>query len=145
MNEDPILRVVTKMYFPFVLIFGAYVVTHGEISPGGGFQGGVTLAAAFILYGIVFGTSELESRVPRRFVDALMALGALVYAGTGFIDILLGSHFLDYSAMDPANPGAAEALGMTLVEWGVTFTVFAVMLTIFTHITMGSPVRQPRS
>ena len=33
------------------LVFGVYIVTHGQLTPGGGFQGGVILAtAALILY-----------------------------------------------------------------------------------------------
>jgi multicomponent Na+:H+ antiporter subunit B len=141
MNEHVIIRVAAKLLFPFFLILGIYVVTHGEISPGGGFQGGVILAAAFILYGLVYGTDALNARVPRPLVDALMALGALMYAGTGFVALLLGSNFLDYSMMNLDDPGAAEALGMSLVEYGVTITVFSVMLTIFTHITEGKPTR----
>jgi multicomponent Na+:H+ antiporter subunit B len=141
MNEHVIIRISAKLLFPFFLILGIYVVTHGESSPGGGFQGGVILAAAFILYGLVYGTDALNARVPRSLVDALMALGALLYAGTGFAGILLGSNFLDYSVLNSSDPKAAEALGMTLVEYGVTITVFSVMLTIFTHITEGKPTR----
>ncbi len=51
MRTLPILRVVTKLLIPYILLFGFYVQFHGDYGPGGGFQAGVILAAAVILYG----------------------------------------------------------------------------------------------
>jgi multicomponent Na+:H+ antiporter subunit B len=34
------------LIFPFALLLGAYIVLHGHLTPGGGFQGGVLLASA---------------------------------------------------------------------------------------------------
>ena len=50
-----ILRVSVKMLTPLIVLFAIYVQTHGEYGPGGGFQAGVILAAAVIVYGLVFG------------------------------------------------------------------------------------------
>lgn len=137
MSDQTLLRVMAKMLFPFILVFGVYVITHGELGPGGGFQGGVILASAFILYGLIFGAEELERKIPRRVTDALMALGALLYAGTGLSNVWLGSNFLDYAILNPEDPGGGEALGMMLVEYGVGITVCSVMVTIYTHVTEG--------
>ncbi|MBI2360546.1 MAG: cation:proton antiporter, partial [Deltaproteobacteria bacterium] len=90
MKDQVILRVVTKVTVPFILVFGFYVITHGELGPGGGFQGGVVLAAAFVLYGLVFGLDDLEAIVPRRVSDALAGVGVLVYAAVGLAGILGG-------------------------------------------------------
>ncbi len=60
MKDQIILRIMTTVMMPFILVFGFYVITHGELGPGGGFQGGVVIAAAFILYGLVYGTKELQ-------------------------------------------------------------------------------------
>ena len=46
---------VTKMLVGAIMLFAFYVQFHGDFSPGGGFQAGVIMAVAFILYGIVFG------------------------------------------------------------------------------------------
>ncbi|MEE9386753.1 MAG: Na(+)/H(+) antiporter subunit B [Nannocystaceae bacterium] len=138
MQEQMLPRVVCKMLFPFIIVFALYVITHGELGPGGGFQGGVILAAAFIVYGLIFGADELKRRVPPAVTDALMAGGVLLYAGTGLATLLLGGNFLDYSRLNPGNPGDAEALGMTLVEYGVGCTVASVMITLFTQITEGA-------
>ena len=63
-----------------------------------------------------------------------MAIGALLYAGTGLANMLAGGRFLDYSMLDLDRVGDAEALGMTLVEYGVGITVASVMITIYTQI-----------
>ena len=90
MVDQAILRVVTKMSVPFILLFGLYVITHGELGPGGGFQGGVVIACAFILYALIFGRPALYRVLPPPVIDLLTGLGVLVYSGTGAACLLLG-------------------------------------------------------
>ena len=54
MKDYIVLRVITKLLIPFILLFGIYVQMHGDYGPGGGFQAGVIFASSFILYAIVF-------------------------------------------------------------------------------------------
>lgn len=49
LRDHLIPRVVGRMLVPFILLFGLYVQFHGEYGPGGGFQAGALIAAAFIL------------------------------------------------------------------------------------------------
>ncbi|MDA1192094.1 MAG: Na(+)/H(+) antiporter subunit B [Candidatus Poribacteria bacterium] len=143
MKDQVILRAVVKLMIPPILIFGLYVVTHGELGPGGGFQGGVILAAAFIVYGLVFGVDEMRKILPRKVTDFFAAFGVLLYAGTGVYCLIAGYKFLDYFPIS-GDPGRAESWGMILVEWGVTFTVGAVMVTVYNEITEGTgPGDQP--
>jgi multicomponent Na+:H+ antiporter subunit B len=148
MSEQTLVRVIAKMTVPFVLVLGLYVILHGELGPGGGFQGGVILAAGFILYGMVFGADELRRRIPVVVFDLGMALGALIYAGTGLASLLAGGTFLDYGMLQPTHAGDGEALGMTLVEYGVGITVSSVMTTIYLmvsdprHVVLGLPDNQ---
>jgi multicomponent Na+:H+ antiporter subunit B len=131
MSQQTLIRLVAKMTIPFILVFGIYVILHGELGPGGGFQGGVILAAAFILFGLVFGAYELTRRIPAVVFDVSMALGALFYAGVGLVGLARGGTFLDYGLLKPTHSGDGEALGMSLVEYGVGLTVCAVMVTIY--------------
>lgn len=48
-NESKLLTVSIGAIYPFVIIFGFYVIINGHRSPGGGFQGGAILAAVFII------------------------------------------------------------------------------------------------
>lgn len=130
MDHHLILRVATKLLVAPILLFGLYVQFHGDFGPGGGFQAGVIFAVAFILYGIVFGTAPLRAAFPDRAIEILIALGLLLYAGTGIVSLFLGANFLDYNVL--AEKGyEGQHNGIILVELGVGVTVFAVMLAIF--------------
>jgi multicomponent Na+:H+ antiporter subunit B len=135
MKGHVVLRVVTKLTVPFILVFGFYVVGHGELGPGGGFQGGIVLASAFILYGLVYGIDEMRRVVPRAVSDAVACLGVALYAGVGVFGMAMGRPLLDYRPLAPGSPASAETWGMTLTEYGVALTVCAVMITIFNQFT----------
>lgn len=133
LREQVILTKVAHLTVPFVLVYGVYVITHGEIGPGGGFQGGVILAAAYILYALIYGLPAAQRALPRRFTDLTAALGVLLYAGVGVACLLLGANFLDYDVLS-ADDAAGQKLGMTLVESGVGLTVASVMVTVFNEV-----------
>lgn len=135
MSQQTLLRIIAKMMIPFILVFGVYVILHGELGPGGGFQGGVIVASGFILYGIVFGADELRARISPKLVDAGMVLGALFFASVGLASMFNGGNFLDYGMLKPHAAGDGEALGMSLVEYGVGLTVASVMVTIYLMIS----------
>ncbi len=52
-KQDPeagfILRAGADLFFPLLIVVGLYIILHGHLTPGGGFQGGVVLAVAFFL------------------------------------------------------------------------------------------------
>ena len=130
MNENVVLRTVSKALIPFILLFGLYVQTHGDFGPGGGFQAGVIFASAFILYGLVFGLGNARRVVPSGLLRMLAALGVLIFAGTGIAALLMGGNYLEYAAF-AEDPVTGNHIGIWLVELGVGITVSAVMVTIF--------------
>ncbi len=74
MKQNPVFRVVAKILFAPIIMFGLYVQFHGDYSPGGGFQAGVIIAAAFILHAIVFGL-----QAGREIVSARVNLWMMVF------------------------------------------------------------------
>ncbi|MEM9330024.1 MAG: Na(+)/H(+) antiporter subunit B [Pseudomonadota bacterium] len=130
MRHHLILRVITKLLVPPIVLFALYVQFHGDYSPGGGFQAGVILAAGLILFGIVYGQRKVKKVFPPWLVHKLAALGVLIYGGTGVISLLAGKAFLDYSAL-AAHPKDGQHYGIIAVELGVGVTVSAVMVAIF--------------
>ena len=129
-EQHLILRIVTKLLLPFILLFALYVQFHGDFGPGGGFQAGVIFAAAIILYAMVFGLETARRVVNRTFVRLLAAGGVLLYGGVGVVSMLNGGNFLDYNVL-AGDPVAGQHLGILLVELGVGFTVTSVMVIIF--------------
>jgi multicomponent Na+:H+ antiporter subunit B len=131
MHHHLILRVVTKMLVGTIILFAFYVQFHGDYSPGGGFQAGVIMAVAFIIYGIVFGLRKAKQVFPTWLVHKMVALGLLIYAGTGVAGMLLGYEFLNYNAFSPAHPAEGQLIGVLTVELGVGVTVTGVMVAIY--------------
>ena len=125
-----ILRVVSKLLMPFILLFALYVQFHGDFGPGGGFQAGVIFGAAFILYAMIFGVEAARRVVPDGLLRLLMAAGVLLYVGVGYLGMFMGSEFLDYNVL-AHDPVHGQHLGISLVEFGVGTTVAATMITIF--------------
>lgn len=135
MKRFAILRVVTKVLIPYIILFALYVQFHGDFGPGGGFQAGVIFAAGIILFSLVFGLRWARKVLPPVAVEVMIASGVLLYAGTGLLSIVLGGNFLDYDVLDhhfmPNVLPHGQHLGIFLVEAGVGITVASVMIGIF--------------
>jgi multicomponent Na+:H+ antiporter subunit B len=130
LSNQIILRVVAKLFIPFVLLFALYVQFHGDYGPGGGFQAGVIFASGFVLYALVWGIEEARKVAHPNVIQFCVALGVLLYAGTGVAGMLLGGNFLDYNVLQH-DPVHGQHLGILLVEIGVGITVAAVMVSTF--------------
>lgn len=134
MDDRVILRVGTKILIPFILLFALYVQFHGDYGPGGGFQAGVIFAAAFVLYALVFGLSEVVKVLPPRVAYICGASGVAIYAAVGYLAMFRGGEFLNYSWLfgDPEHdPTHGQHYGILGVELGVLITVFGVMVALF--------------
>jgi multicomponent Na+:H+ antiporter subunit B len=131
MQHHHILRVVTKFNLPLILLFGLYVQFHGDFGPGGGFQAGVIIGAAFILYTLVFGLESGARVTPPHVLRYLSLAGVLIYGGTGVVNLLLGADFLDYGSLVPSHPSHGQHYGILAVEFGVGLTVSSTMVLIF--------------
>jgi multicomponent Na+:H+ antiporter subunit B len=125
-----VLRVVSKLLIPFILLFALYVQFHGDYGPGGGFQAGVIFGAGFILYALIFGLDTARTVARPAVIRVLVAVGVLIYGGVGVASLLLGGNYLDYSVL-AHEPAHGQHLGISLIEFGVGTTVAAVMITIF--------------
>ena len=130
MIRHVILRVLSKLLIPLIMLFALYVQFHGDYGPGGGFQAGVIFGAAIILYALMFGLEAAKRAFPPRVLEFLMAFGILLYGGVGVVAIFEGGNFLDYSVL-AHDPVHGQHLGILLVELGVGITVASVMATLF--------------
>lgn len=132
MNTHLILRVVSKFLIPLIVVFGLYVHFHGDYGPGGGFQAGVIVAAAIILYALIFGLEACKKAVPPSAIRIIMSVGVLFFVGTGVLTWIMGGNFLDYDVLHhDIGHSMGQHIGIILVELGVLFTVASVMVAIF--------------
>ena len=130
MRDNPVFRIVSKILFGPIIIYGLYVQFHGDFGPGGGFQAGVIVASAFILYSLVFGIEAGKKLFPSNINLILLALGGIIYSGVGIVSMLLGDEFLAYNILG-SSPQSGQHIGILLVEFGVGLTVSNVMIALF--------------
>jgi len=130
MRQNVILRVVSKLLIPVILLFAFYVQWHGDFGPGGGFQAGVIFAAGFILYALIFDIDTARTVISARLTRMGLAAGVLLYSLVGVATMLMGGDFLDYSVL-AGDMAAGQHLGILLIELGVGITVAAAMVSIF--------------
>jgi multicomponent Na+:H+ antiporter subunit B len=135
---DTIIRFIARQLVPFIQLFALYVVAHGHHSPGGGFQGGVILGASFILLAISFDFKTITGIMSEKWNVLLGNIGVLLYAGIGFLCLLLGANFLDYSILHKILPATdrvmARSHGMLGIEIGVAIAVMAIVISIYLNI-----------
>lgn len=125
-----ILRTATRVLMPLLLLFALFLLLRGHNAPGGGFVGGLVVAAAFVLYAIAYG---VEAGRRALLVDpaTLLAAGLLVALGSGMPAVLLGRPFLTAVWITVGIEPAAVDVGTPLVfDVGVFLAVIGVMLTI---------------
>jgi multicomponent Na+:H+ antiporter subunit B len=77
-----IVRTISRSIYPFILVFGFYIVIHGHLTPGGAFPGGVLLASAAILLTLAYGISVKKEEREVNWAeilesDALIAILAV--------------------------------------------------------------------
>ncbi len=89
--DSTLLKIGTKVLFPLIVLFGLYIIAHGHLSPGGGFQGGVIIASGFLLMFLAYGDSyDLDHKVLSLF-EALSGAGFVL---VGILSVLAGGLFL---------------------------------------------------
>ncbi|MEX0618321.1 MAG: DUF4040 domain-containing protein [Pseudohongiellaceae bacterium] len=130
MRQHKVLRVVSKILIPPIMLFALYVQFHGEYGPGGGFQAGVIFAAAIILYSILFGVGATKKAINQGLVRFLAAFGLLLYGITGVLSLLTGENYLGYNGFAETATNA-QHIGILVIELGVGITVAAIMIVIF--------------
>ncbi len=102
------------------VLFGLDVIAHGQVTPGGGFQGGVILSSAPLL---IYLCSEYNRTVPRGFIEVSEAIGATSYILMGGACVFAGGLFLQNVL--PLGPyGSVISGGMVpLIDLGVGLEV----------------------
>jgi len=91
-----IVKNTARLVTGFIAVFGVYTALTGHLSPGGGFAGGVILAAAAMLVVLAFGkdySMKIISERQSHLWDAAGAMGFLVVAMCGY---LVGGFFVNF-------------------------------------------------
>ena len=122
MNEmSKIVRTVANFVYGFIIIFGFYIIVHGHLTPGGGFQGGAVAASAFALILVSYGTINSQKFLKKDILSLFESFGLtlfilLAFSGFGitfFYNFLANSgNWFGNIALIGINPGDMNTGGL---------------------------------
>ncbi|MGH7846067.1 MAG: MnhB domain-containing protein [Candidatus Binatia bacterium] len=139
--QTPVVEGVARFLVPFIQIFALYVITHGHYGPGGGFQGGVILAASMMLLRLSLGEEVEHRRFSPALASVVAAVGMLIYMVAGLLPLVWGGNFLDYAYLPIPSLSAAELRyhGILIVETAVGLVVWGTLVILFDHLIGSEP------
>ena len=137
------VRVWTLALVGPTVLLGIYVVIHGQLTPGGGFQGGVILATAPLLLYLTENYDAFKNVTSSRLIEAVEAIGAAGYAVVGTLGWIAGKQFLENVVpLGPGNPPNVLSGGtIALIDLAVGLEVaagFTLLLGAFLQHAMSA-------
>lgn len=99
--DRPVMRrteatvLIARIAATLTLLFGVYMVLHGTVTPGGGFQGGVIAGSSFVLLYLGEGYRAWRRIVRGPALDALEGGGALLFVGAAALPLAFGHAALE--------------------------------------------------
>ncbi|WP_276300099.1 MnhB domain-containing protein [Halorussus lipolyticus] len=121
---DTTVRVVA----PFAATLGLFTTLHGTSSVGGGFQGGVVIAATILLLAFAVGPGCVRSALAVPRSPALAAGGVLGFAVVGVGPVAFGGRVLELSVYPIPKP---VVYATELAEVAIAVTVSATLVGLW--------------
>lgn len=96
MRESKVLKSMSRFIFPYIIIYGIYVTMYGNLTPGGGFQGGVIVATGIML--INFFKDVEFNLIKLSFYEKIIYLLILLFSTISYFTNGYGfTNFLSYN------------------------------------------------
>ncbi|MDR3102096.1 MAG: Na(+)/H(+) antiporter subunit B [Methanocalculaceae archaeon] len=87
-------RTAGRLLVPGIFIFGFYIITHGHLSPGGGFQGGAVIATGVALGLVCYNYREcMENFIETKNLKLIESAGLILFICTALAGLVLASSF----------------------------------------------------
>jgi multicomponent Na+:H+ antiporter subunit B len=130
-----VIRTICRVLVPFIQLFGLYVIVHGPVSPGGGFQGGVIVGTSMILLALSYDLSTAEARASHKIRIAMDSIGSLMFAGIGLLALLAGGLFMEFDVIPlPMPPAEVRGIMILLIGVAIGIHIMALAASLFLHI-----------
>jgi multicomponent Na+:H+ antiporter subunit B len=93
MGMSRIVKTITAVTFPLAMIYGLYIIAHGHLTPGGGFQGGAVVASACAMILVAYGSVWVMGKIKEKHLSIFESLGALGFIGLAFFGLIFGANY----------------------------------------------------
>jgi multicomponent Na+:H+ antiporter subunit B len=91
-----IVKTVSRLTVGLILLYGIYITSHGHLSPGGGFAGGVIIALSFVHLLLAYGKTAALRKLPKGAAANSESLGALLFLALGLLGFAGGYFLLNF-------------------------------------------------
>lgn len=93
-----IVKTITRLTVGLILLYGIYIVSHGHVSPGGGFAGGVIIALSFVHLMLAYGKDVALAKLPKGVTSFFEGMGAIMFLAIALLGFTSGYFFLNFLA-----------------------------------------------
>lgn len=110
-----IVKTISSILFPLTMIYGLYIIAHGHLTPGGGFQGGAVVASGCAMILVAYGSVWTMGKIKEKNLSLFESLGALGFIALAFLGLGFGSEvfFNNFLANSGSIFGVAIQSGYT--------------------------------
>jgi energy-converting hydrogenase B subunit I len=149
MRMSRIVRTAADILYPVILIFGLYVVAHGHLTPGGGFQGGAVIATGGALVIVAYSYKEVTGWLTKNVLMGQEIVGLFGFIGVGLFALAFGQvFFFNYLAGSGSlfgmpvpygiNPGELNTAGVIpLMNFAVGIEVWGGLTIVILYMLSG--------
>ena len=130
-----IVKTISGIAFPFITIYGLYVIAHGHLTPGGGFQGGAIVASGCAMVLVSYGSIWTMNRVKEKNLSILESLGAVCFIllallGLGFGTVFFNNFLVGTNSIFGVVPSVGSGLANINTGGVIPLMNFAVGLKV---------------
>ncbi len=130
-NENIHIRHVVQrsldIVFPLTMIYMFYIILHGHLSPGGGFQGGVLIVGVILMLYFADGYEQTAKAVSFNLLHEGEGVASVVYVALAMMGIAAGAQFCENILYQQGNIGDLYSSG----------TIFWMNLTVGIKVITG--------
>ena len=93
-----IVKTITRLTVGIMLLYGIYIISHGHLTPGGGFAGGVIIALSFVNLMLAYGKEVTLKKLPKGVASFFESMGAILFLGIALLGFTGGYFFFNFIA-----------------------------------------------
>lgn len=124
-EKDIIVKICGSIILPLALLLGIYIILHGHLSPGGGFQGGVIIASAVSIYYVAYGREKTLKMFNSKRLSRMEEFGALTFIFIASLGVIYGVSFFS-NILSKGNVGNIFSSGTVFfMNFAVGYKVLA--------------------
>jgi multicomponent Na+:H+ antiporter subunit B len=124
-----VLRTVSTFLVVLLTLLSVFLLLRGHNEPGGGFIGGLTVTAAFMIYALGHGV-EATRRLMRVEPMALVGVGVLLVVLSTCVSLFVGDPYLTAQWVKQPLPGIGKVSTVLAFDLGVYLAVLGTVTRI---------------